>query len=69
MTPPPTRSAAQGRSARSTYLHHVYRKLATKFKVGVLRACTMLRFTCYYARIMLDAFVLLLHCIPENILA
>ena len=38
----------------------VYRKLAAKFKVGVLLVCAMLRFTCYYARIMLDAFALLL---------
>ena len=37
----------------------VYRKLAAKFKVGVLLAQAMQRFTCYYARIMLDAFALL----------
>ena len=38
----------------------VYRKLAAKFKVGVLPARAIQRFICCYARIMLDAFALLL---------
>ena len=38
----------------------VYRKLPAKVKVGVLLARAMPRFTFHYARIMLDAFALLL---------
>ena len=53
--------------------HHIFTTCIENWllnlRVGVLLARAMLRFTCYYARIMLDAFALVLHCIPQNILA
>ena len=46
----------------------VYRKLAAKFKVGVLLARAMQRFSCYYARIMLDTLLLFLKIFWHNYL-